>query len=101
MTAPVHLADLAGWDWRQLAACAAADPETFYPLDLTPTGPAVTAARRICTGCPVRVPCLADVMASESPARRWGITAGLTPDERTALFLGQRPLIGPTGAVAA
>lgn len=107
MTAPTHLADLAhltdlvGRDWRQLAACAVVDPETFYPLDLDPAGAAVTAARRVCTYCPVRVACLVDVMAAENPARRWGITAGLTPDERTALFAGQHPLIEPTGAVAA
>lgn len=90
-----------GPDWRAVAACTVVAPETFYPLDLTPTGPAVTAARRICGGCPVRMACLADVMASENPARRWGVTAGLTPDERTALFAGQRPPIEPTGAVAA
>ncbi|MBW0088983.1 WhiB family transcriptional regulator [Pseudonocardia sp. KRD-184] len=97
MTAPTTAAS----SWRRLAACTVVGPETFYPLDLTPTGPAVIAARRVCATCPVRRACLADVMAAESPARRWGITAGLTPDERTALFAGQHSLVDPTGAVAA
>jgi len=101
MNTPTHLGALIGRDWRQHAACADVDPETFYPLDLHPTAPAVNAARQVCAGCPVRTACLVDVMAGEDPARRWGITAGLTPDERTALHAGQRPLLGSTGAVAA
>jgi WhiB family redox-sensing transcriptional regulator len=77
--------------WRQEAACARAgvDPELFYPLDLDLTGAAVTTARRICGTCPVRGLCLADVMATEDPARRWGVIAGLTPDERTELHRDQ------------
>lgn len=88
-------------DWRQDAECADVDPEIFYPLDLDPTGPAVTTARRICAGCPVRSTCLSDVMTGEDPARRWGVTAGLTPDERTALFLLRRESSARPGAVAA
>ena len=91
----------AGPDWRTAAACGRVDAELFYPLDLDPTGPAVTAARRVCGGCPVRARCLVDVMAGEDPARRWGITAGLTPDERSALFLARRDLLDRPGAVAA
>ncbi|AEA27659.1 transcription factor WhiB [Pseudonocardia dioxanivorans CB1190] len=77
--------------WREAAACAwpGVDPEAFYPLDLDPAGLAVTAARRICGACPVRGLCLADVMASEDPARRWGVIAGLTPEERTELHRDQ------------
>lgn len=76
--------------WRSAAACTRVAPEVFYPLDLGPSAPAVTAARRVCAGCPVRSACLTDVMRSEDPARRWGVTAGLTPDERAALFAAQR-----------
>ncbi|MBN9109614.1 MAG: WhiB family transcriptional regulator [Pseudonocardia sp.] len=77
--------------WRDRAACArpGVDPEAFYPLDLDPGGPAVMAARRVCGACPVRALCLLDVMASEDPARRWGVIAGLTPDERTDLHRDQ------------
>jgi WhiB family transcriptional regulator, redox-sensing transcriptional regulator len=73
-------------DWRNQAGCMDIDPEIFYPLDLDPTGPAVTAAKRICGACPVRSTCLADALAVEDPARRWGVSAGLTPDERSALY---------------
>jgi WhiB family redox-sensing transcriptional regulator len=95
-----------GRDWRRHAACASGsvDPEIFYPLDLDPTGPSVTAARRVCAGCPVQLACLLDVMAGEDPARRWGITAGLTADERTHLYVTRRAVAaGPArpGAVAA
>lgn len=91
----------AGRDWRIDAECADVNPETFYPLDLDPAGPAVTAAREICAGCPVRLDCLLDVMNGEDPARRWGITAGLTPDERADLFAGRRLTSARPGAVAA
>lgn len=98
MTAPTHLGALIGRHWRQAAACADVDPETFYPLDLHPTGPAVMVARQVCAECPVRTACLVDVMAGEDPARRWGVTAGLTPDERAAVFAGRR--ISPAWAAA-
>jgi len=97
----VNAATIAGRDWRCDAECADFDPEIFYPLDLDPTGPAVTAARQVCAGCPVRLACLLDVIEGEDPARRWGITAGLTPDERAAVFAGRRLSSARPGAVAA
>ena len=95
------IAEPAGRDWRLRAACALGDPETFYPVDVSNDAPAVARAKRVCAGCPVQVECLADVMAGEDPARRWGVTAGLTPTERAALFASQRATAGRTGAVAA
>jgi WhiB family redox-sensing transcriptional regulator len=76
--------------WWSLAACRTVDPETFYPVDLAPRSDGVRRARRVCTSCPVLPECLADVMASEDPARRWGVIGGTTPDERTALYARQR-----------
>jgi WhiB family transcriptional regulator, redox-sensing transcriptional regulator len=76
--------------WHLDAACVGADPEIFYPLDLGQDSAGVAAAKRICAGCPVRAQCLADVMAAEDPARRWGISGGATPAERAALFAAQR-----------
>lgn len=70
--------------WRRRAQCASSDPEIFYPLDPDRqdlSAPALT----VCGSCPVRAACLVDVMATEDPARRWGITGGTTPTERTAL----------------
>lgn len=91
----------AGRDWRTRALCADVDPEIFYPLDVTPTAPAVQVAKRICAACPVQAPCLLDVMVGEDPARRWGVIGGTTPDERHALFLAERPTSAGSRAVAA
>lgn len=71
-------------EWRRNAACATSDPETFFPLSYRHED-LVRPARRICGRCPVRAACLADVMATENPARRWGVYGGTTPGERTAL----------------
>jgi hypothetical protein len=95
------IAEPVGRDWRQVAACAAVDPELFYPVDASDDAPAVAVAMRICLVCPVRAECLVDVMAAEDPARRWGVTGGLTPTERTALFVRQRAEVIEAGAVAA
>ena len=76
--------------WHLAAACTSVDPEIFYPLDLAPDSAGVAAAKEICAVCPVRAECLADVMAAEDPARRWGVSGGTTPAERAALFAAQR-----------
>lgn len=90
-----------GAGWQASARCAQTDPEVFYPLNLNPHGPAVAAARLVCAGCPVQASCLLDVMAGEDPARRWGITAGLTPSERAALYAAGRAPATLPGALAA
>jgi WhiB family redox-sensing transcriptional regulator len=77
--------------WHLDAACVGIDPEIFYPLDLAPDSAGVAAAKRICAGCPVRTECLADVLAAEDPARRWGISGGTTPAERSVIFAAQQP----------
>ncbi len=87
--------------WRDGAACTLVDPEIFYPVDERPDSPVVEVAKQVCAGCPVRKTCLADVMAWEDPARRWGITAGLTPAERAARFARQRSAPAHRGEVAA
>ena len=85
-------------DWRRAAACRDVDPETFYP----PQGWAGTlltaTAVRICTECPVRAACLADVMAWERPSERHGVVGGLTGPERSEL--AQRLDAQSTGTAA-
>ena len=41
-------------DWQQLALCAEADPELFYPE----ARESARQAKAICMGCEVRVQCL-------------------------------------------
>jgi WhiB family redox-sensing transcriptional regulator len=72
--------------WRERAGCVGADPEVFFPVGSRRR----VRAQRICQGCTVREMCLADVMATEDPAMRWGVLGGLTPAERGRLFEQQR-----------
>ncbi len=72
-----------GTGWRQDAACRGLDTELFFPVD--DRAVSVEPPRRVCRGCPVRAACLADVLATEDPARRFGITGGTTPAERRTL----------------
>ena len=46
-------------DWREVGACAQADPDLFFPI--SSTGRAlgqIAKAKAICAACPVRQPCL-------------------------------------------
>jgi len=81
----------AGDDWRDHAACAGEDPELFF----APSHPEAAKARKrregharaICARCPVREPCLADVLEHEAlPGTfRCGIFGGTGEDERHIL----------------
>src|SRR5215469_14600623 len=65
------------------AACAAADPELFFPA----TADQATEAKRICAGCPVKPQCLKYSLVT---AQEWGIWGGLTEQERLALLHRER-----------
>jgi hypothetical protein len=84
--------------WHHEAACAGMPAETFHPP--AADRPAVEAAKLICQGCPVRVECLADILAWELPSRRSGILGGLTPGDRDRLVdtQGQREREGGAAA---
>jgi WhiB family redox-sensing transcriptional regulator len=77
--------------WRERARCTGVDPELFYPVGAgSQVAVQVGQAKRVCAGCPVRALCLADAMAGEDPAMRWGVTGGLSPAERAELFAARR-----------
>ena len=73
----------AGRRWRDDAACLGLDTEQFFPVDHG--AESVEPPRRVCRGCSVRAECLAEAMATEDPARRFGIVGGTTPSERRLL----------------
>ncbi len=76
---PIHDEELL-LEWRDLAACNAADPDLFFPAG--ETGPAagqIQAAKRICGGCDVREECLTYAIETNQVAGIWG---GVTEDER-------------------
>jgi WhiB family transcriptional regulator, redox-sensing transcriptional regulator len=74
--------------WRERAACrpgSGVDPEIFHPLagwTGIANGDRVQAAKAVCAGCPVRLPCLDWALRRHDPH---AVLGGLTPDERTQI----------------
>ncbi|WP_306360089.1 WhiB family transcriptional regulator [Nocardia sp. CC227C] len=69
-------------DWRERGLCTQTDPEAFYPEK----GGSTREAKRICSGCEVRVQCLEYAMARDE---RFGIWGGLSERERRRLKKGE------------
>jgi WhiB family transcriptional regulator, redox-sensing transcriptional regulator len=69
--------------WRELALCAQADPEAWFP----DKGESSKPAKRVCASCPVRVPCLDYAL---SRGERFGVWGGLSERERRDLRHGRR-----------
>ena len=62
--------------WWEDALCAQVDPDLFYPEK----GGSNTAARKVCSRCPVRTLCLQEALSGD-----WGdfgLWAGTSPQER-------------------
>ncbi|MGW5682819.1 WhiB family transcriptional regulator [Nonomuraea sp. NPDC003754] len=75
--------------WAESAACGAQDPDVFFPLDWKTVPAAQTAEiRRICTSCPVRLPCLEWAVTTGEPDGMWAAT---TPADRRRMRAAQRP----------
>lgn len=70
---PVH-------DWRHLSACAAEDPDLFFPLGGSPEAASqAEQAKAVCRRCPVMEECLAWAVETRQAAGVWG---GMTENER-------------------
>jgi WhiB family transcriptional regulator, redox-sensing transcriptional regulator len=69
-------------DWFAQGACRDDDPDKLFVQ-----GAAQNRAKQICSGCPVRVECLADALDNRIEFGVWG---GMTERERRAL-LRRRP----------
>ena len=66
--------------WRALAACQSVDPDLFFPVSASGKSlEQVTAAKAICSACPVRPECLAFALKTGQVHGVWG---GLTEEER-------------------
>jgi WhiB family redox-sensing transcriptional regulator len=68
--------------WRERAACRGADLDLFFPG----RGESAEPARRVCTGCPVREPCLDYALSHGITHGIWG---GLAERDRRALRSGR------------
>ena len=64
------------------AACQHSDPSLFFPDRGMPVRDVYGEARRLCRGCPVRIPCLDYAIRNEQSGFRSGMFGGLTPDQR-------------------
>lgn len=66
-------------EWMHDASCAGADHELFF----ADSPRQIARAKAICSGCPVRVPCLADALER---GEKFGVWGGKTGDERAELL---------------
>lgn len=75
-------------EWHAQAACQDVDTEVFFPVSERGIAgvAAVERAKAICSGCPVRVTCLADTMTRETASARYGVFGGLSARERIAFY---------------
>jgi WhiB family transcriptional regulator, redox-sensing transcriptional regulator len=64
--------------WQERALCAQTDPEAFFPEK----GGSTREAKKVCTGCEVRVDCLEYALDNDE---RFGIWGGLSERERRKL----------------
>ena len=69
--------------WMRSALCAQVDGDLFFPEK----GESGHDAKRVCRGCPVRLPCLEYGLAAREPH---GIYGGLSARERTRLLRSQQ-----------
>lgn len=70
--------------WMERAACANASPDIFFPS----AGESLRPARIVCMRCTVKAECLAYALDAEGDtarASRFGIYAGLSPEQRAKL----------------
>ncbi|PRZ43078.1 WhiB family redox-sensing transcriptional regulator [Antricoccus suffuscus] len=65
-------------EWASQARCLGTDPEALFVQ-----GAAQHKAKKICSGCPVRLQCLADALDNRTEFGVWG---GMTERERRALL---------------
>lgn len=74
-------------DWHADAACRGSwvDPELFFPVAMVGKfhDEQVAAAKRVCSGCPVRAQCLEWALACDDA---FAILGGLTAEERRRLL---------------
>jgi len=71
-------------DWTKLASCRSVGGDFWFPEVGEPTW---MQARRICKTCPVLWQCVDWVMRTElgvGPKSRYGVTGGMTPNQRVA-----------------
>lgn len=65
-------------DWAPKAACRAGQPDALFVR-----GAEQNQAKLVCSGCPVRIECLAEALDNQT---EWGVWGGMTERERRVLL---------------
>ncbi|MEU6305566.1 WhiB family transcriptional regulator [Streptomyces chartreusis] len=84
-------------EWRERASCQAEDPDLFFPVGNSASGPTLIQtdeAKAVCRRCPVREQCLAWALDAGPMDGIWG---GTTEQERQAMT--RRPVPASPGRV--
>ena len=71
-------------NWRSNASCIGVPSSVFFPENVQ-SDKRWDTARKICNECPVRSECLSFSLQWEDLEDRWGMFAGLTPNERNLI----------------
>ncbi len=67
-------------EWRAGASCIEHDPELFFPAGIMgASARAISEAKAVCGGCPVRAECLEYAVTT---AQRFGVWGGTDEEER-------------------
>lgn len=80
------------WNWQRAGACYARNPEDFFHPEGERGSARVnraSAAKAICSSCPVLDLCRSHALAVREPYGIWG---GLTEEERHAVLAGRLAL---------
>jgi hypothetical protein len=78
--------------WANRAACRGTPDTIWFPRKGNNATTAYTAARWYCDRCPVRLQCLDEALSVEVPGLRFGMRAGLNPDQRDDIARGHAPM---------
>ncbi|WP_052397237.1 WhiB family transcriptional regulator [Streptomyces sp. NRRL F-5123] len=74
--------------WWEHAACKGQPLEAWFPPAGANALPSYARARRTCAACPVLAACLDEDIQTSSLHHRFGMRAGLLPEERDAIARG-------------
>ena len=74
--------------WRDVALCRDTDPDLFFPVGTTGNAlDQISAAKRVCTQCPAKEPCLDFALETNQDSGIWG---GTSEDERRQMRRAKR-----------
>ena len=81
------------WEWQQQGACRGSDTELFFHPE-GERGPRranrETAAKAVCSACPVLLACREHALSVREPYGVWG---GLSEHEREESYVGALPAV--------